>query len=580
MDPEMDAIKKNIKEKYCSQLLSSTNEMRKNEVLCDVVLRVQGKDFKAHRSILSAASDYFRGVFTNEMKEEKQTVLEYDDFEPELIDTILNFMYTGEISLSEDIAEDIVAIADYLIIPSLKEIGTLFLQKQVTSYNCFALYVFSKRYICDDLERQVNDFINRNFATLCFTDSFKDLDASLLVELFQRDEIFIPREELIFESIQEWVYHDLDARKQHFERLFSCVRLASISKYYLADYVESEAQVKESQLCSELLFKAFMSLALPDRSINTAANSPMPRKCLMKEEVGIIITGGTYLTNQANHTECFIPARGTWLKLADMYHPRDEHVTVVCENFLYSIGGLKKTNIVERYDPRINKWAEVAPLPVKCAAAAAVAVDGCIYVIGGRDSFLPYNTIQCYNPNNNTWTIKTSMIEQRKALSAVVLDGYIYAIGGINEKGLPLSGVESYDPGLDHWRHETTMNTRRTLACATVLNRKIYVVGGYERASMTPLSSCEVFDPDKGKWSVLPDLLVKRAAAGISSLNGKIFILGGISENGARADVERYDPEKNQWEIIAPMPGARAYIQCNIIKLPIEATYNDMTNVE
>ncbi|KAK3731218.1 hypothetical protein QZH41_002042 [Actinostola sp. cb2023] len=514
------------------------------------------------------------------MKEEMETVIEYDHIEPASMETILTFLYTGEISLTEDTAEDIVAIADYLIIPSIKEIGTLFLQKQITSRNCFALYVFGKKYGCKDLEAQTNDYINSNFEMVCFTDSFKNLDVKILLEMFQRDDIIVSKEELIFEAIQEWVYHDLDTRKQHFEKLFSCVRLSSTSKYYLADYVERENLVKESKLCSDLLFRAFKSLALPDRTISTAAG-PMEgskaRDCLAKDEVGIIVTGGTYLTNQAYHTECFVPARGSWLKLADMHHPRDDHVTVMCENFLYSIGGYKKTNTVERYDPRINMWTDVAPLPVKCAAAAAVAVDGLVYVIGGRESFRPYNTVQCYNPGNNTWTIKASMIQHRKALSAVVLDGYIYAIGGINEKGLPLSGVESYDPGLDHWRHETTMNARRTLACATVLNRKIYVVGGYESESMTPLASCEVFDPDKGKWSILPDLLMRRAAAGISSLNGKIYILGGISENGARADIECYDAEKKKWEVVASMPAARAYIQCNVVKIPKEIASNGQT---
>lgn len=578
MDPEMETFKKSMKETFCSNLLASANEMRKDGILCDVVLRAQGKDFTAHRNILSAGSDYFRGLFTNQMKEEKQDVFEYDEFEPNTIETILNFLYTGDISLNEDNAQDIIALADYMIIPSLKEIGTQFLQKQITSHNCFELYIFSKHYQCHNLEHKVNDFINYNFAMLCFTESFKYLDIDLLIELFQRDEIIVSKEEVIFEAIQEWIYHDLDARQEHFERLFSCVRLSSMSKYYLADYVENEQLVKDSQFCKDLLFKAFIALALPDRSVAASSKSPLPRNCLVTEDVGIIITGGTYLTNQhIKHTECFIPGKDKWLQLAEMKHPRDEHVTVICENFLYSIGGLKNTNTVERYDPCINTWTEVAPLPVKCAAAAAVAVDGCIYVIGGRDSFRPHNTVQCYNPMNNTWTIKASMIANRKSLSAVVLDGYIYAIGGINDKGLPLGGVESYDPGLNHWRHETTMNTRRTLACASVLNRKIYVVGGYEKESMTPLSGCEMFDPDKGKWSMLPDLVVNRAAAGISCLNGKIYIFGGISENGARSDVECYDPEKNQWQLVASMPGARAYIQCNVIKLPLPSISHSHT---
>lgn len=572
MDVEMANFRNEIKEKYLTQLLANANQMRKSGSLCDVILRVKNTDFPAHRSVLASASLYFRGLFTSKMKEEDQMVVEYDDLNSRWIEKILSFIYTGDISLTEENAVDIIAIADYLIIPSLKELGTLFLQKKITQWNCFSLHVFGNKFSCKDLSAKTTNYINQNFETLCFSEEFKVLDVDVLMEFLKSDEIQVSKEEVIFEAIQEWIYHDLENRKQHFEKLFSCVRLLCISKYYLADYVESESLVKQSSYCTKMLFKAFKSLVFSDHEkvgADPNVELGLPRKCLKKEEVSIVVTGGTHLTIQANqNTEGFLPAQGKWMKLAEMNYPRDEHVTVVCEDFLYAIGGYKNTHTVERYDPRINTWTEVASLPVKCASAAAVTVDGRIYVIGGRDSFQPYNTVQCYNPEDNTWCLKAPMSVRRKAHSAVVLDGYIYAIGGVNDTYGQLAGVESYDPGLDHWRHETTMCTRRNFACATTINRKIYVIGGYETEDMSPLSSCEVYDADTGTWTVIPDMHVRRAAAGIATINGKIYIIGGVSEHGARADAECYDTEKKKWEVVSSMPAARAYIQCNVVKLP------------
>ncbi|XP_031573540.1 kelch-like protein diablo [Actinia tenebrosa] len=573
MDAEVTNFQKEIKEKYLSQLLANANQMRKSGSLCDVILRVKSKDFPAHRSVLASASLYFRGLFMSQMKED-QMFVEYNDLDSRWIEKILSFIYTGDISLTEENAADIVAIADYLIIPSLKELGTLFLQKRITHCNCFSLHVFGDKFSCKDLSVKSKEYINQNFETLCFTDGFKALDVHFVMEFFKSDEVQISKEEVIFEAIQEWIYHDLENRKQHFEKLFGCVRLLCISKYYLADYVESESLVKESDYCTNMLFKVFKSFVFsyherrdgaPDFNVELG----LPRKCLKKEEVSIVVTGGTYLTIQANkNTEAFLPSKGQWMKLTEMNYPRDEHVTVTCGDFLYAIGGYKNTHTVERYDPRINTWTEVASLPVKCSSAAAVTIDGRIYVIGGRDSFQPYNTVQCYDPEDNTWCLKAPMNVRRKAHSAVVLDGYIFAIGGMNDTYGQLGGVESYDPGQDHWRHETTMCTRRNFACATTINRKIYVIGGYEAEDMSPLSSCEVFDPDTGTWTVIPDMHVRRAAAGIATINGKIYIIGGVSEHGARADVECYDTEKQKWEVVFSMPAARAYIQCNVIKLP------------
>lgn len=43
---------------------SAFEEMRGEGQLCDVVLRVDGQEFKAHRVVLAATCPYFRGMFT------------------------------------------------------------------------------------------------------------------------------------------------------------------------------------------------------------------------------------------------------------------------------------------------------------------------------------------------------------------------------------------------------------------------------------------------------------------------------------------------------------------------------------
>ena len=56
-------------EKIYRTLFNNINNLRKNKVLCDVILKVEDQEFFAHRIILSACSDYFCAMFTNEVKE-------------------------------------------------------------------------------------------------------------------------------------------------------------------------------------------------------------------------------------------------------------------------------------------------------------------------------------------------------------------------------------------------------------------------------------------------------------------------------------------------------------------------------
>ena len=53
---------------HAKSILTTMNNLRKSNTLCDVILRVDGQNFPAHRIVLAACSDYFCAMFTNQVK--------------------------------------------------------------------------------------------------------------------------------------------------------------------------------------------------------------------------------------------------------------------------------------------------------------------------------------------------------------------------------------------------------------------------------------------------------------------------------------------------------------------------------
>lgn len=44
---------------HCTNILLCLNAQRKQDILCDVTVTVERKEFRAHRAVLAACSEYF-----------------------------------------------------------------------------------------------------------------------------------------------------------------------------------------------------------------------------------------------------------------------------------------------------------------------------------------------------------------------------------------------------------------------------------------------------------------------------------------------------------------------------------------
>ena len=73
------------------------NQLRREGHLLDVRFRIGDSVFSAHRIVLASCSPYLRAMFTCGMKETNQEEIQLRDIEPQAMDLLIEFAYTGEI---------------------------------------------------------------------------------------------------------------------------------------------------------------------------------------------------------------------------------------------------------------------------------------------------------------------------------------------------------------------------------------------------------------------------------------------------------------------------------------------------
>ncbi|XP_076877083.1 transcriptional regulator Kaiso [Brachyhypopomus gauderio] len=91
-------------------LLESISEQRNNGLFCDVTIIVQDRKFKAHKTMLSASSTYFRQLFSVAGQ-----VIELNFIKADVFEDILNYIYSSKIHrVRSDRLEDLISAGQIL----------------------------------------------------------------------------------------------------------------------------------------------------------------------------------------------------------------------------------------------------------------------------------------------------------------------------------------------------------------------------------------------------------------------------------------------------------------------------------
>ncbi|XP_005079542.1 zinc finger and BTB domain-containing protein 8A [Mesocricetus auratus] len=96
-------------------LLQQLNEQRRQGVFCDCSILVEGKVFKAHRNVLFASSGYFKMLLSQNSKETSQpATATFQAFSPDTFTVILDFVYSGKLSLTGQNVIEVMSAASFL----------------------------------------------------------------------------------------------------------------------------------------------------------------------------------------------------------------------------------------------------------------------------------------------------------------------------------------------------------------------------------------------------------------------------------------------------------------------------------
>ncbi|XP_025926963.1 kelch-like protein 10 isoform X1 [Apteryx rowi] len=543
------------------------NELRLEGKLCDVIIKVNGFEFNAHKNILCSCSPYFRALFTSGWNNMEKRVYNIPGISPDMMKLIIEYAYTRTVPVTADNVESLLAAADQFNIMGIIRGCCEFLKSQLCLENCIGICRFTDYYHCPDLRQTAYMFILHNFEEMTkVSTEFLELSVNELNDIIEKDELNVRQEDAVFEAIVKWISHDPQNRKQYISDLLRKVRLALMHAEYFMNNVKVHDYVKDSEECKPVIINALK--AMYDLNMNGPSNSdftnPLTRPRLPYAILFAI--GGWSGGSPTNAIETYDARADKWVNVTcQQESPRAYHGAAYLKGYVYIIGGFDSVdyfNSVKRFDPLKKTWHQVAPMHSRRCYVSVTVLNNFIYAMGGFDGYVRLNTAERYEPETNQWTLIAPMHEQRSDASATTLYEKVYICGGFNGNEC-LFTAEVYDAKTNQWTLIAPMRSRRSGIGVIAYGEHVYAVGGFDGANR--LRSAEAYNPVANTWRTIPTMFNPRSNFGIEVVDDLLFVVGGFNGFTTTFNVECYDEKTDEWYDAHDMSIYRSALSCCVV---------------
>ncbi|XP_070709520.1 kelch-like protein 34 [Pempheris klunzingeri] len=586
-------------------LLSGFQRLRSQRKMCDVVLEAGGVSFPCHRALLASSSEYFWALFGETTAERLAASVSLPAITPEGLDAILDFLYSGWLSVSPPTLPDVLEAARYLQVEPAVSICERFITDGLNADNCCSYANLAEHHGLSDALDAANQTIAMEMGALLkqSKDDLLRLNIQSLMVVLDADEIPGVKEVELIKLALDWLNENGPLPLLKSNLLLSRLRFGLVAPSDLTDL---------SHACRAMatpLIRSQLTRALEYHRLGSAQPIRQSRQSTLRVSPNrvLLVGGGSGPDWPEQQLLAFDPRSRKFSSLSCSLPLRlRNHCVCSVGGFLFVIGGEEVTegdddgktsvtvatsNQVWRYDPRFDRWEKVGSMLERRVQFTCCVVEDAIYAIGGRHTRSDTNThtsvasVEFYDMVTGAWRRGATMPRPLYGHACAVLDNNIYVSGGQHGNRGIIRGSNHGDTQNDHressrevlfwnlkgkeWEKRASMSIARFSHRMATAHDHIYaLLGMYE-----PFCDIEQYDSQSDHWTRLRPLLIGSFNYGmVSTPSGKLLVFGGRRWSDGQEvivkSVLEYDTKKDHWREICQLPRPLTGTECTLLPLP------------
>ena len=526
-----------------TNLLEYASKCRNEGFFNDVTILAGNEIILANRLVLACQSKYFEEMLrlTNE------NVIEIEAVDGTTIKALIDFIYTGSITIDDQNVESLQLGAEYFKINEVKQFCDEFVLEKSKLHDSLALIKAASLNKKVEMEDDIREYVSTHLEELTQTDEFKSLSKVEMIFFVSNLELSRDRKTSIYQAVITWVRHNEETRKTEFSELFRMINLNEIDKDFIKNTILKERLVATNVECQYQTISTLRNLVKNEASLTRESHLIRLGGYRGRKKVNVVLS-----LSEDTHRE-----------YANFDVGLHSHCSLMLNDHIYTMGGRFKrgddfyaTNEVVKLNLKDEnaKWEKVASMNKRrCLMGASVYRDT-LFVAGGNDQN-KHSIASCeyHLPESNKWKYAPPLIQCRDAHALVSCDECLYALGGWNTDDYEyLASAERLTHLDGEWKNIQPMQTPRRWFAAVNCNGVVYAIGGQSgEEKSTVLKSVEKYDSTGNQWKYVSDMNTARSSHSACVMRGKIYVVGGTNtgENFIN-EIECYDPVNDVWSIV------------------------------
>ena len=532
---------------FTDELLGNLMDMRSRKQMTDFTIMVNSTVIPCHSVIMSAASPYFKVLLQCPMKEATTREVELNFLNEVYVQRVVDYCYTGKITVELSAVEMCLDIAEYFQLCSLKCHIEKFVCEQLCPKNCVGWYYHADKYHLDELEKKSKAMMISDFPRVVEHPEFHELTMTELLDYIEQ-VVNGADGDVVLNACLSWVTFNVQARSEDFLVILNHIQLDACSSSCLKGVLHSWKPVWPN--CTEiqqLICKQMNNLSL------------MPQKSSAPRKLKLLLLGGHSEKNVLNRNCWAIDLiTGKCEVIGKMAHFAVKYMATFCatKEGIFVIGGSRAINSFMPTEDfamlRLEKfqWIALPKWQNAIAGVKSVCVRDHIYTFDGEPS---HSAVSCLKMSTPVFISCPDMPTKNVNPIIVAIQDevyYIFQTAPDNEQyrkyldtGLP---VYCFDTTTHSWSElqpapRSLTNTRG--ARAVSVGNDLFLVGGMERL-------CVKYSPHTDSWVFLKGPKYVHRGSPAVHMDGQIILPGGWDENSiCHTIIEVYDIAQDSWSV-------------------------------